>query len=198
MELSQKMLVLKESPVPDLKFSLLYSRNKPGAENRELSFQILSLLKQEQNVILEIDSSLFLIARPQESEVLIEAFIEDLRQLGIQFRRQTFQSNQTRGLSGLFGISKSTTVHQVFALIDNETWGNNEFKSRLPGNGLRYHICNGMVDVQKLFEDFSSGRLTEAEKKTSFIMNIYDCIEFGQMGIKTDLSKMELKELLGI
>ena len=198
METRQSKLVLKESPVPELDFSLIYGRNKSGPENRELSFKILSLLKQSQNVILEIDSSLFLLSKPQESDPLIETLVEDLRQMGILFRRQTFQSNPTRGLFSLFGISKSTTAHQVFALIDHETWRQDQFKSCLPKKGLRYYICKETGDEQKLFEDFSSGRLTDSDKKALFSMSIYDCSEFGQMGINTDLSKTELQGLLGI
>lgn len=191
-------LVLKKSPVPELDFSLIYGRNKPSPVNRDLSYEILSALKREQIVFLEIDSALFLLSKPQESEIQIETLIKDLSRLGIPYRRQTFQTNQARGLLSSLGINKTITTHRVFALIDNETWRQNEFKACLPGNGVRYYICKDAIDEQKIFEDLSSGRLTDMDKRAFFSMNLYDCIEFGQMGIKTDLSKAEIQRLLGI
>ena len=165
----QNKLVIQKKPVPELDFSLTYGRNKSSPENRELSYQILSAFKQEQIVLLEIDSSLFLMSKPQESEIQIEALIKDLSQLGIQYQRQTFQFNQPRGLLGSLGIHKTTPGHRIFALIDNETWRKNEFKSYLPENGARYYICKDAIDEQKVFEDLSSSRLTDAHKKASSV-----------------------------
>ncbi len=200
MNSNKQKIVIKENKKSDIaRFFISYSLNRSKAENKERSFQIISALVKDHDIIMELDSSLIVLNSAKEKETSVLGIVKDLRELGIDYRYQKSESpSNSRSLLDLFSFNKNVTVHKVLAHIPNKTWKEADLLFMLPTYGVRYYIFKETIDGANLLEDIYCGRITEAEKKDYFDYIIYDCSDFGQMGLNSDISKEELRKALEV
>lgn len=200
MAISQHKLVVKENKSDSAaRFFLSYSKKRSSFENKELSYDILSALKKTNPVVMEIDSSICILPTTQERENFALDTLKAIRELGIDYRYQKSES-KTGGKSflDLFGIGRNCTNHKILALIPDQVWRQDAFQSLLPLYGVRYYICSEPIDGSKLLDDLYCGRILEDEINAVVPFIIFDCVDFGQMGINTVINKAELQTILGI
>ena len=196
MDFKKNQFIIKESKDKSVaRFFIAYRNNK---ESKQISYRILSLLKRQNDVVLEIDSTLTTLSSPGETETAALSLLKDLKDLDIDLRHQQSEAKSNKGLLGILNLNKTYTAHKILAYIPDKLWRDELFQLIIPGYGVRYYICKGQVDGGKLLEDLHCGRILEAEKIELFDFVIYDSITFAQMGVNTKLSKEELQKLLTV
>jgi hypothetical protein len=190
MAFHNKEITIKESKDLNIAnfFVTYFSKNGPLK-----SFQLLSLLKQQHDTILEFDSTITNLPNPHETETAALSLLKNLTELGIKYCHQKSEVKDTKGLMGILNLNKTYTAYRILAYVPDHIWRDPLFQPIIPRYGARYYICNEKTDGEKRMEDLFTGRIKEEEEKDLFAFIIYDCIEFGQMGIKTTLSKDELQ-----
>jgi hypothetical protein len=193
MTFHNKEFTIKESKDLNIARFFVTYPNKNGPLK---SFQLLSLLKQQHDLILEFDSTLTNLPNPHETETAALSLLTSFTKLGIEYRHQKSEAKDNKGLLGILNLNKTYTAYRILAYVPDQIWRDNSFQPIIPRYGVRHYICKENVDGGKLLEDLYTGRIKEEEKKELFAFIIYDCIEFGQMGIQTTLSKDELQTLL--
>jgi len=199
MAFNKSQFTIKESKDKNIaRFFISYSLSRSNTDNKQKSYQLISLLKQQNDVLLEIDSALTTLPSPGETDTAIESLLKDLKGMGIDYRHQESEAKDNKSLFGIFNLNKTHTAHRVLTYIPDKIWREDRFRKFLPSYGVRYYICKEPVDGGKLLEDLYCGRILEDEKTMLFNFVIYDCSDFGQMGINTQLSKTELQKLLVI
>jgi hypothetical protein len=199
MVLNKSQFTIKESKDKSIaRFFISYSSNCSNTDNKQKSYQLLSLLKQQNDVLLEIDSALTTLPNPSETDTAIEGLLKDLKGMGIDYRHQKSEAKDNKSLFGIFNLNKTHIAHRILTYVPDKIWREDRFQKFLPSYGVRYYICKQQVVGDKLLEDLHCGRILDDEKKALFNLVIYDCSDFGQMGINTNLSKEELQKLLDI
>jgi hypothetical protein len=199
MDINKNQFSIKESKDKSLaRFFVSYNHNRNNKNNKQKSYQLLSLLKQQNDLLIEIDSSLTTLTTPSEIEPAILSLLKDIKEIGIEYRHQKSEAKSSKGLFGFLNMNKSYTAHRIFAYIPDKVWREELFQSLLPNYGVRYYICKGPVDGIKLLEDLHCGRILDVEQNEQFDFIIYDCSDFGQMGINTAFSKEELQKRLTV
>ncbi|OPX44128.1 hypothetical protein CLHUN_19270 [Ruminiclostridium hungatei] len=171
-------------------FSLSYSGKR--MENPEVSYRIISALKADASLFIELNSSL-LNMDASDKKKLSEKFMEGLKQLGIEYlNKKTVESERRRVLSiSLEG--KKVEGFETYALIPGEIWCQQEFKELLPSEGLRYYLSTD--DSESNLSAFAD--LDEEERLKLSRMVIFDNAALGSMGINTAyLTKSEINRLL--
>ncbi|MHB8064050.1 MAG: hypothetical protein ACYDG2_15730 [Ruminiclostridium sp.] len=166
------------------KFSVTYSAKK--IDNSTISHQIISTLKEEDNIIIEINSSLLNLSE-NESKIFISKFIASLEKMKIEYRNKTILMNAKRTILSLRLESKKIKGIELFAYIPNEIWMNHEFIKIIPNVGVRYYLPK--LHTQNNLDDFVS--LDEEEKLEQCRMVIFDHILLGSMGINTSIFKKD-------
>jgi hypothetical protein len=197
----QKSFVIKESKNTNIaRFFLSYQSALPSPnhvdENKQKSYHLLSLLKQQNDVILEIDSELTTLPSHKESESVIQTLVKDLTDMDIDFRLQKSEAKSTKSIFGIFGSNATHTAYRLLAYIPDAVWRESLFQMILPTFGVRYYICKGQADAQKLLEDLYCGKILAVDLTAIFDYVIYDSCDFSQMGINTVLSKEAIQKQL--
>lgn len=193
----KKPLIIKKSEDACLAdFFLTYRPINKNESFAAMSYRILSCLKQQQDMIMEIDSQLTFLSQ-NESENAFSNLCFSLTELGVDY--QDLQSQVTTA-KGLFGVqthlTKTFTAHRIIVYLSDKLWHEARFQKIIPHFGVRYYIGREHADAHKLFEDIRRGHIREDEKKDQFALVIYDCIASGQMGIRTSLTQEELEQLI--
>ncbi len=171
-------------------FSLVYSGKK--LENPEVSYQIISALKTETFLLLELNSTLLNMGT-NDKMILSSEFKENLRNLGIEFISKKIMDNEKRRVLSISLEGKKVEGFEIYALIPNEIWCEQDFKKAIPQGGVRYYLP---------FENSESNLtafvdLDEEEKLKLSKMVIFDHILLASMGITTThLSKTDIDQLL--
>jgi hypothetical protein len=192
---SNKEFTVKESKNPDIaSFFISYA----GKNGQAKSYQIISTLKQQHDLVMEFDSTMASFPTLHDTEAAALDLLKSIQSIGIDYRHQQSEAKDTRGMLGIFGVSRKFTAHRIFANISDKMWRDSAFQRIIPKHGVRYYICRENVNGQQPMEQLYAGKTTEAEKKELFSFMIYDCIELGQMGIQTELSKEELQKRLTV
>jgi hypothetical protein len=193
MAFPSKEFTIKTSKDPNIaNFFVTY--NNKDAHLR--SYKLISSLKQQHDLIIEIDSTLTNLPSTSETETAALNALTSFQAMGIDIRHQQSEVKDSKGLFGIFNLNKTYTAHRILAYIPDNVWQDNQFALLLPHYGARYYICKENVDANKMLEDLYSGKLTEEEKVAQLSFIIYDCSDFAQMGIKTVSSKDDLLKLL--
>jgi hypothetical protein len=180
------------SPHFIISYNNLKNKIKQPQDN---SYEIISLLKSKNDFFIEVDSSLLLAsAALRENEVI--SFINNIRQMNLNYRYRQLPSSGEKKLFSLLNRGSSTN-HHVLVHIPQTIWAQEAFKFILPIHGVRYYITKKDVDSNKVLDDLFNGQLLDAEKIELFKFIIFDICNFGQMGINgTDISLVELKRIL--
>ncbi len=171
-------------------FSLSYAGKKMN--NSEVSYRIISALKAEAAIFIELNSSL-LYMDTQDKKVLSEKFIGRLKDMGIQHLNKKITDSQRRRVLSIPLEGKKVEGFEIYALIPGEMWYQQEIKQALPSAGLRYYLSfNDSENNLSAFAD-----LDEEERLKLSRLVIFDNADLGSMGINTAyLSKSEINRLL--
>jgi hypothetical protein len=197
MAFPNKEIVIKESKNPEIaNYFIAYGFNNKNSSVK--SYQILSLLKKQQDIMMEFDSTLVNLPTVPEIESAALKLLKNLQEAGVELRHQQSEAKDSRGLLGIFNINRKYTAHRILAYIPDKMWSEDSFQKLIPRYGVRYYICKEGADGQQAMEDIYAGKIGEEAKKELFSFIIYDCIEFGQMGVQTAYSKAELEKQLTI
>ena len=190
MPFHKKEFTIRDSHDPKIaRYFIAY----PQKEAKSKSYQLLTSIKQHQNLFLEFDSAFTNLPTPVEIENAAKELLKNLQKLGINHRHQTSEAKDNRGLLGILNLNRTYTAYHIIAYIPDETWQSSSFQEIIPRYGARYYMCKTSVDQDAMLEDLLAGRIPEEKMQEFYDFVVYDCVDFGQMGVKTAFSKEELQ-----
>lgn len=211
---------LRRSDLAMPRFYIHYGRQNTGAANRSASYAIISRLKEQSDLFLEIKSELLNLP-PGERGAAGFSFLETVRRFGLDYRhRKRTSPKNTRvfGIEITFG-KHTIEEHDILAYLPDSIWRREDFYSWLPLYGVRYYVpaaaldgtAAGVASPGALTRDASRldvssvlDRLWQEEIDPETQLKIFrwigfDCINFGQMGISSNsLTLQDLKRILEI
>lgn len=193
---SEKM-VLTEHKGSRPRYSLLYRRKDLDRTSRKLTYDIISRLVKDQDLLVELDSSLFSGSTSDAKEKAFAELVAKLRDWNIDYKYSKHPSPEEKKLFGL-SISRTQTGirHVLLIYIPNRFWVQDGFWELLPQQEVTYHILNQGTNGPELLDAIHAGRLLDEEIRKHYETTIFDYCSFGQMGIDTELSKGELEGYL--
>ncbi len=172
------------------KFTISYSGKK--MDNSEVSYEIISALKEERDLVIELNSSL-LNMEEHGKKSLLESFTVQLDKLGIEYKNKKLMVNSRRTFLSIFLSARQVEGFKLFAHIPNEIWNDREFRKIIPVYGLRYYLPER--ESENNFNAFLD--LDEEERYELCSMVIFDYTVLGSMGINAErLTKSDVEELL--
>lgn len=177
------------------RFYISYSGKGNSDAHRKKSFEIISKLKGDREMFIELKSSL-LSMDIYKREKCATDFLKSVKDLGLNFRSRKVPSKESMSfLAKLFTMGAAPKdSYEIISHIPSSTWNDYSFKEIIPYYGVFYYICKESPDAVKLMEDLFNGQVLDEEKLDLFEFFIYDCIDFGQMGVFTnglDISGIE-------
>ncbi len=172
-------------------FSLTYSGKK--MQSYEVSYEIISALKKESELIIELNSSLLYIDSHNKS-ILPEKFLAELQSYGVEFlNKKTLNNERRRFFSIPMMEGKKVEGYEIYAFIPNDVWCDPKFKTLIPKVGLRYYVP--LPETDNNLSAFAS--LEEEERLALCQMVIFDNAMLSSMGITSvKLTKSNISELL--
>lgn len=161
-------------------FSLNYKPDK-GQSNSNISYEILSKLKQDHDVVIEINTSLF-IQTEKSINFLPEKFLAEIRNLNLEYSYKKVNASGNKGfLYSLLVGKKLDEGHEIIVYIPDIIWKSEAFRRILPDFGVRYYIMNKSGEGNKVLEEMN--RMMDSEKVDYFEYIIFDITELNKMGI---------------
>ncbi len=158
------------------------------------NYKVLSALIQDNDLIIEINSSRFMNTNIQKEEYFKE-ILEYLRSNDLDYTYSKVVDNSNQSIFGNI-FNKNQTAHQTIVYLPNKIWRSSSFRSIIPISGARYYILNTTNDKDIL------GNMNQMMDNE--ILNYFQLIAFDpgldkiqQMGINTSmLSKSQVENLL--
>lgn len=182
------------------RFFIDYGR-KP-AENQVESYQIISLLKQEADLVVKLDSSLLNLPVKQRDGIIFD-LIEELKSRGLAYRYRKYLGPASPNLwNQLFPFRKNEEYrHELIIDLPDSVWRQQGSTRSVLWNSLGYgtfyYVCKDSGKGQEIVEDYFNGRITNENHCDYFTLSVFDWTSFGQMGLFTGaLTMTELKALL--
>jgi len=178
-------------------YSISYMTNNAKIDNKKISFELISALKEDSDIVLEINSSLFSFSQLSRENIALQ-FLEDIRHIGFDYLYRKVPSASRSFLSHLFGLGKKDDqAHEILVYIPDESWNKETLYNIIPTNGVKYYITKDNTQGRKVMDDLY--QITDDEKLNAFKLVIFDVSSFGQMGIKSrSLTADDIKRLIGI
>ncbi|AEY65469.1 hypothetical protein [Clostridium sp. BNL1100] len=168
-------------------FTISYSSKNPN--NKSASNKIISALKGNENIIIEIDSSLMTLDEDKKN-YLLGRLTAALERMSLNYIINKVYYDKKRSFLSVPIESKKVEGLEIYVFADDNIWGNEEFTDVIPEYGVRYYISGGFNDL----ETFTGEDEEERTNKCSMV--IFDHIMLGSMGINTSKSLEELKSML--
>lgn len=177
------------------RFSLSYSPdNKRSGVNT--SYEILSLLKEDNDIVLEVDTGLT-VQSQKSNKFIPEDFISEIRKMNLEYSYKKSQSQKQDFFSNLFGLKRTEEEHVITVYVPDNVWKDEAFKSIIPDCGVRYYIMKDAGEPRKVLDEMNL--LMDSEKNNYFLYVIYDASDFNQMGISSSqYGYDDIKKTLGI
>lgn len=174
---------------PFSKFAVSYSTKK--RENSQISYEIVSSLKGENDIIIEINSS-FLNFSEKESKEFLPRLLEELDNYQIKYKKRKILANNRKTILSVTVKNETVEGFELFAIIPNEIWKDDRFRKIIPKIGVRYYLPKTQSDINldELID------LDESQKISLFKMVIFDYVLLGSMGINTSEMNKEAIEAL--
>ncbi len=183
----------ENSGVPQ--FSLLYNAEK-GNLKTNISYEILSLLKGDHDVVIEVDTSL-IIQSKNVNKFLPEELLAEIRNRKLEYSYKKSPSQKQHFFSFLFGLNKNEDDHSITVYVPDIVWKDKALYDMLPNSGVRYYITKNSNDARKVLDDMNL--MMDKEKINYFDYIVFDVTEFSQMGISSNYYKInDIKKVLGI
>lgn len=171
---------------------------KPGQPRETASYDMLSVLKGNNDVLMEVNSSLTFKLNNREKNSP-DNILRDIRDLNLQYSyRKIHYPQRQNAFSFLMGGKKEEQEGaEILVYIPNEIWINQNFYKILPDYGVRYYIMKNSEDAQKVLDNMT--KMTDNEKLEYFKLIIFHVASINQMGITSNFLNIEnIKELLKI
>lgn len=162
------------------------------------SFKILSSLKQDKDVFIEVTSTLQNLPVKQRNSQVLQ-FLDTVKDMGLVYKYRKFpQSSAQNSIFGFLNLSSSQETHELLACIPHSKWQKDSFSKLLPRFGARYYIINEGENAESLIQDMFDGHLTEDETLQHCSIIAFDSTCLGLMGIITkSMGLAEIKQLVG-
>lgn len=176
-------------------YTISYKAKATNTKVGSLSYRIISALKEDSDIVLEVNSSLFSLPQAdRESFALI--FLSAVRNIDLDYSYRKTSSPSKSFFSQLFG-KKEECSHEILVYIPDEVWKKEDFFNIIPKYGVRYYITKDNTDGKKVIEDMN--KMLDEEKIEKFKFLIFDVAIFNQMGVISKSHSAEsIKQLLGI
>ncbi len=160
-------------------YTLSYKSDR-GRSNTEISYEILSKLKKDNDAVIEINTSLAM-KTAKSMEIRPEAILSEIRKLGLEYRYRKIKETANQGFLSLFFGKKPEDGHEIFVYVPAESWNIDMFKKIMPTAGARLYIMKKSDEGSKVLERMTC--MTDNEKADHFEYIIFDLAELGRMGI---------------
>ncbi len=189
---------IKLTKLPDNKNNNLnapqYSIKYNAANDIKAGYDILTRLKGDESLVLEINSSLILDPKINTQQYT-EDFLNKVRNSGLDYKiRQTTVPSKSF-LSQFFNSNKTTTETEIFVYITDTFWKDGFFEKIMPLNGARYYIVNNDTDGKEVLDRMD--QMLETEKKQYFKLIVYHAAPLCQLGVSSSyLEEADLRGLL--
>ncbi len=168
-------------------YTIAYSSKK--LNNKSVSNRIISALKGNDNIFIEIDSSLITLDEDKK-DYLRNRLSETFEHMGLAFIEEKISYDKKRSFLSVPMESKKVEGYKIYLFADGDSWKNNEFIEVIPEHGVRYYITEIINDLSTFIE------MDEEERLDKCGMVIFDHIVLGSMGISTSKTKEEIKNLM--
>lgn len=176
-------------------FTLSYNAENRNSQS-SISYEIITLLKEGNDIVIEIDTSLILQSK-KSKKFIPEDFISEIKKLNLEYSYKKSQSQKQDFFSTLFGMKKTEEEHVVTVYVPDNVWRNEALKKILPDCGVRYLIKKDTDEARKVLDEMNL--LLDNERNNYFSYVIFDVSEFNQMGITSSHYGFEdIKKILGI
>ncbi|HHW48042.1 MAG TPA: hypothetical protein GXX14_05420 [Clostridiaceae bacterium] len=193
-----KFKVNKVSNDTDLpQYSVSYMSKSTKTDNRKTSFELISALKGDSDVVLEVNTSLFNVPQLPEDK-FVAGFLEDIRRIGFDYLYRKVPASSKSFFSQLLGLGKKNAqAHEILVYIPDESWKKGELYNIIPAYGVKYYITKDNSQGRQAMDDIYL--LTDDERLDTFKLIIFDISYFAQMGITSrSLTADDIKRLIGI
>lgn len=178
------------------RFTLMLEAYTVEDQQRKSNYQVLSKLIGDNDILIELDSSLLNLPVKQREAYALQ-FLKDLRTLGIEYKcSKNTSAASSSFLSSLFG-AKASPSQQIVASIPNDIWTKPEMVDMISLYGARYFVPKEKTDGAKMLEDFQ--QIMDEERLDYFKLIAFNVITFNSIGVFTKcLSLSDINTLLGI
>lgn len=166
------------------KFAISYSAK--NIDNSQISYEIISSLKAENDIIIEINSSFFKLSE-SESKMFLSRLIEELNDYEVLYKKRKISVHTRRTMFSISLKSEIIEGFELLAIIPDVIWSNEWFRRIIPNMGVRYYLLISIKDV--VLDEFID--LEENERTSQCNLVIFDYILSGSMGINTCRMKKE-------
>jgi hypothetical protein len=180
----------------DARYVLTYRQGGNADESARLSHAILSALKGEGELLLELNSSLFCTPDKPKDE-LIYACIDTAKNLALEYKYSKVPSSGAPSLLEKLLNRTRDYAHELLVRIPVQGWSDEGTLSLILPYGARYYMTGRPFAENNLLESF--GNMTDREKLEYFRLIVFDLGLLGHMGINSAFMEPdEVKSLLKI
>ena len=176
-------------------FSITYKTAGKGDVNG--SYEILSRLKKENDLIVEIKSTLN-FGSDAENEKLTANCFDEIKKMDLLYHHKKVQAPaRATILSILTARNKTVDAHEIWAYIPDSVWKEEGLRNIVSAYAARYYIAKKVENPQEFLNTME--QMSDDEKRKHFEMVVFNAPVFCQMGIAScNLTESDLKGLLGI
>lgn len=200
MELKNRIIKLKDNKIrgrlDTAQYTLTYRPEKGRRESAAVSHAILSALKGEGDVLLEINTSL-MYDPGMPHEDLIYKCIDAAKRLELEYRYSKVPSSSRPSLFERFLTKKPGDAHDLLVRIPAQSWEDEGLLDLILAYGARYYMGWDSSGSENPLD--SCLNMMDREKLDRFRIIAFDIGIMGHMGINSAaLEPAEVKKLLGI
>jgi hypothetical protein len=191
---------IKENKVKEslnfVQYILTYDTHGLKKENenltRENSYRIISMLKSDNDVVIEVNSSLLNI-RGAQKQAYVFSLLDSLKSMGLDYRYRKMSSSSGQTILS-FVIGKKEDEHEIFIYVPDSVWRTSEFQDIMPAYGAKYYIYDGSLETNECLDNLY--RITDEEKLDFFKITIFDPGILERMAINS--KRLCLEDLKGL
>lgn len=200
MDLQGKLLKLKDNKIRDrldsAQYILTYKQDRNLSNSAMISHAILSALTAEDEILLELNSSLFYVSDKQKEELIYQC-LETAKKIGLEHRYRKVPSSGNPSLFKKLLNNDREKAHELIVQIPAEIWKDERVLGLILPYGARYYFTDKPSGNTNLLDTFSN--MTDKDKLEHFRLIVFDMGVLGHMGINSALmGPDEVKRLLKI
>ncbi len=193
MNTNVRVKIVDNSKYKDLssaQYAISYISSK--MEMSQASYKILSALKTDHDIFMEITSA-YLGLNEKGNKELLSQLIETFSNLSIDYKSKKIKQSERKTFLSFLREGKPYEGFELFAFITDKMWTSQEFEKVRPTVGTRYYILKN-----EYVKDLNEFINLELEDRAQFCeMVIYDNVSFASMGVNSNfLNKGNIVELL--
>jgi hypothetical protein len=175
------------------KFSLGYKPQRAKDRDKNSSYSILSALKQDNDIIIEINDSM-LSLRKKERDNYISSLLRSINSLGISYINRNVPYASSKSIFGMhIGKPKIEQAADIYVYVTNDEWHLPDFPKMYPQFGAKYYICNSDKEIK--LEDMYN--MSNEQKSDTFDFIIFDSCILHSMGINSKQKTIDdIKKLI--